>query len=327
MGRRSIWSDERVIALAARFVPAADEVWRLQNDDDPECRFFRRMVRGTDKPSPGTMQGTYVFAPGGQLLGRINSYSADATRKVMERALAKWKELPAEAKQLADPKVVQPQFRWEDSYPKDGLVLIRTARDLPRDHDPKAKKSVPYNRDAVWFSKAEARQWLPERLEVGAIGMGSRVIGSRLAQFVLVDNARGQTIPYHDKEVRDATVKTEIASIDGDLVKISIAVETRSAAKGPWLFGDNYWKPGHESPHSIATWTIGNATFDNKADHFVAFEAVGLGYHTGHTANNGRGGEAKSGPIGFVLRLAPKTWRVAPTFINVYNADWVKRPK
>jgi len=35
-----------VIAASASFAPAADEVWRLQRDDDPECRWFRAAARG-----------------------------------------------------------------------------------------------------------------------------------------------------------------------------------------------------------------------------------------------------------------------------------------
>lgn len=73
MGRRSVWSDERLIEVAARFVPAADEVWRLQRDDDPECRSFRIAVTGKIEPSRGSMQGIYVFSPAGHLLGRRNS--------------------------------------------------------------------------------------------------------------------------------------------------------------------------------------------------------------------------------------------------------------
>lgn len=326
MGRRSIWSDPKIIELAKQFVPAADEVWRLQRDDDPECRFFRRMVRGTEAASRGTMQGTYVFAPDGKLLGRINSSSADATRAVLERALREFSERPT--LKLADTSVIDAGFRWEDSYPDGGLVLMRTARDLPAPprQGPKATKSMRYNRDPVWFSKSEAGQWLPAKLERGESRLVSRTVAHRLAQFVFVDNVRGQSLPFHDSEVRSARIESEITAVDGHLVHIRIVGETRAIAKGPWLFGDNDWKPSRTYPHSMATRLLGTASFDAKKQAFETFEVVALGRRTGHTQLNGRGSKNKSNPVGFVLRLAPTTWRVAPTFINVYNADWVKHP-
>ena len=271
MGRRSVWSDEKVIALAKQFVPAADEVFRLQRDDDPECRLFRKMVRGHERASRGTMQGTYVFSPGGKLLGAINTYSADATRRVMQRALERWNALPESERKLADPDAIRPKFRWEDSFPAAGLVLRRTARDLPRDLDPSKPKAGAYNHDAVWFSKSEARAWLPTELRVGATGAASPTIARRLAQFVLVDNVRGQTLPYHTDELRTAEVRCEITAIEGARVTIAFTLHTHAVSDGPWLLGDNYWKPHRNSPHSITTRGRGKATFDTELERFVSF--------------------------------------------------------
>ena len=87
MGRRSVWSDQRVLAACASFVPAADEVWRLQRDDDPECRWFREAVRGSSDAVAGSMQGTYVITAAGDLLGRINSSSPDRVLAMLELSL------------------------------------------------------------------------------------------------------------------------------------------------------------------------------------------------------------------------------------------------
>ena len=101
-----------------------------------------------------------------------------------------------------------------------------------------------------------------------------------------------------------------------------------AVAVGPWLGGDNYWKPKREWPHSIRTALYGEARFDLERGEFVAFDMVAVGLRRGRTVMNGRGREKtrEPRPIGFVFGLAPKTLRVAPTFINVYNADWVQHP-
>ena len=282
------------------------------------------------------MQGLYVFAPSGRLLARINSLDADANRKTLETALAKWGQLEDSDKILDDRDLVAPRFRWEDSYPKRGLVLLRTARDLPQSLDPAAKKAKRYNRDSIWFSKDEARAWLPERLEVGAervceLRAGdarARKIAMRLAQLALVDNSRGQTLPYHKDEIEHLRFVSVVRRVDSGRVDIDFSLNARAVAKGPWLWGDNYWKPKRrqERPHSIATRMLGTASFDIDRARFVDFEAVALGWHRGSTVMNGRGRKPEPGPIGFVLRLARPTWRVAPTFINVYDAPWVRRP-
>ena len=58
---------------------------------------------------------------------------------------------------------------------------------------------------------------------------------------------------------------------------------------------------------------------------FTEFEMVALGEWRGSTENNARSNGPQSGPIGFVFTLAPPeaSHRVAPAFIDVYNAEWI----
>ena len=123
-GRGSVFSDERVIELAGRFAPAADEVWRLQRGSDADCRFFQRAVNSgeliTDK---GSRQGIWVIAPSGKLLARINSNNADKVLAMLARGLEAWGELPVAERRLAKDAELDPSFRWEDNHPANGLVL------------------------------------------------------------------------------------------------------------------------------------------------------------------------------------------------------------
>ncbi|MFT7536569.1 MAG: hypothetical protein ACI85K_002523 [Hyphomicrobiaceae bacterium] len=324
-GRRSVWSDQRILAMTSKFVCAADEVWRLQRDDDPECRWFRAAVRGDAEPVRGTMQGTYVITPQGRLLGRINSPNPDQVLQVLTKALAAWDSMSDAERSQATTDRPEPVHRWEDSYPAAGLVLERFARDLG--DSPLEQPRAPVNRDAVWFANNELRGWLPEA-KVGAKSDVNPDLIERLARFVLVDNVRGQTVPYARAELQGCGLRSKVLAIRGSRIDIEITGYSKATAKGPWLDDDNYWKPKREFARQLSCRIFGKATFDRDTERFISFELVATGDRQGRTTFNGR---AKDEPnsshrIGFLLRLADTSYRVAPTFINTYRAEWVVRP-
>lgn len=326
-GRRSVFSDPRVIDLAASFVPAADEVWRLQRGADADCRFFQRAINGgeliTDK---GTRQGIYVFAPSGKLLARINSNSADRVLEALRRGLELWEGLSAQERVLAPDAELDPAFRWEHSYPEEGLVLDRVARDLAGPLDPKAATTGRFNLDFVWFSSDEARSWLPEEPAVGDVHRIPGALAARLARFHLVDNARGQTLPYAAQELREAWFEVEVLAREGERVELALRGETEMVAEGPWLFGRNLWTPRGEHPRGIRTQVGGHATFDLGGQTFSAFEAIGFGRRWGRSNMNGRGRDSSPSVVGFHMQLAGSRTRVAPTFLPLYEASWVNKP-
>lgn len=325
-GRRSVWSDQRILAITTKFACAADEVWRLQRDDDPECRWFRTAVRGNAEPVRGSMQGTYVITPQGRLLGRINSANPDRVLKVLSKALAAWDSMSDTERSQAATQPPEPVHRWEDSYPASGLVLERFARDLGSNpHEP---QRAPVNRDAVWFGNKELLGWLPEA-NVGAEIDVNPALLERLARFAFVDNVRGQTLPYARAELQGCSLRSKVRGIRGARIDIEITGHSKAAARGPWLDDDNYWKPKREYPRQLSCRMFGKATFDRDTKRFTSFELVAVGERQGRTTFNGRAKEEpnSSHRIGFLLRLAAKTYRVAPTFINTYGAKWVVRPK
>ena len=325
-GRRSVWSDERIIKLTAQFAPAADEVWRLQRDDDPECTWFRTAVRGKPDAISGTMQGTYVLTATGKLLARVNSANADHVLKVLHKSLEAWNELPASERKANRDAAPRANHRWEDSYPANGLVLERFARDIS--DNPSDQPIAPINRDPVWFSEEEAQGWLPEA-RVGASTEVATHCIERLARTSFVDNVRGQTLPFIQSELRNCAMRSEVLAIRGPHIDIRIQGHIRAVADGPWRGEDNYWKPARDWPRQLSTQIFGEATFDRDSGRFTAFELVATGKRQGRTAFNGRHREAtdSSHSIGFLLRLAPPSYRIAPTFINMYDAPWVKMPK
>jgi hypothetical protein len=316
----SVWSDPRLIEIAKRFVPAADEVWRLQQGPDPECVFFQQMAEhGHYGGRPGTTrQGIYVCSPSGKFLASINSNNPDRVLAMLVRGLKAWEELPAEEKRLSPISEIKPKHRWEDSFPKGGLVLSIITRDLPADCDPSKPCATKWNQDRVWFSKGEARQWLPRQPKPGDKHPLPQELVSRLARLHLVDTVNGQTSPFSPGEVAGSQMATEVVERAGGRVKIKITGTTK---------GDSQGRGRRASANGVETRILGHATYDLDKDAFVEFQMVALGTRRGYTELNGRRRDPESGPVGFVFELAPADAPpIAPAFIRNYDVPWVSRP-
>jgi hypothetical protein len=268
---------------------------------------------------PGkTLQGIYVCTPSGAFLASINSTRADRVAEMLRRALKAWAALPAEKRPTGAGEKVEPSHRWEDSFPKDGLVLSMIARDLPTACDPRQPAEVKWNQDRIWFSRDEARQWIPKNPIKGAKHAVPASLVSRLARFHLVDTVRGQTSGFRPSDVRQSKILATVVDRTGTRVKIEISGQTRSDSKR---------RSRSDDPHGISTRILGRATYDLDRGAFVEFEVVALGRRWGRTRFNDRRRGPPSSPVGFVLRLAASDApRVAPAYIFSYDADWVKRP-
>ena len=199
-GRRSVWNDPRVVEKARNFVPATDEVWRLQRHPDRECQFFRQQVAGRRTPIGGSWQGLYIFSPSGKLLARQNTLLADKALQLMDKGLEAWRTLPEEERNPAEPELYLPDHRWELFYPGKGLVLTSTSRDFPAGMDDPQKRGR-WNRDHIWFHDSELAEWLPPKLEVGESTELPKSLALRLARFHVVDNISGQEGPFSDQDI------------------------------------------------------------------------------------------------------------------------------
>lgn len=336
-----------MIEKAKAFVASTDEVWRLQRDDDPECRFFQTAIAGRPGALGGSHQGTYVFSPSGQLLARINSLSADKILEVLDRGLAEWEKLPPKARRLEDASQVRPVHRWENSYPENGLVLLAIHRDLtddtgdartdvgrptsrptsqPADPDAETPRPQRWNRDHAWFHRTEVAGWLPESHTVGAKRSVSPTIVRRLVQFHLVDNVRGQEGPFAPADIREASLTSSIRSVGADGTTLHLELRGRTVAEsdGEWKLGDNDWKHFPNRPRSLQSDLVGQATYDVTKGRFTEFTLVAIGTAEGGSGLNGR---RDSGRLGFLFTLAPDTptHRVAPAFVDIYGASWITR--
>lgn len=331
-GRVSVFSNPKVLAAAKAFVPAADEVWRLQRGGDAECQFFQRAVNGgkliTDN---GTRQGIYVMAPSGKVLARVNSLKADAVLAMMEKGLAAWEALPEEQRKLPRQVTIQGDERWEDSRPEKGLLLERIVRDLPADATPGGARATKWNRDTLWFSQEEVQAII----DAAAAARGSEegwadvpeALAHRLASYCLVDNVYGQCIPFDRGDLLRVQLQVRETLQDGAMRGYEWRGSTLAVEDGKWILGENLWTPKTLHPHALETMIHGRAHYDTRTETFLGFELVALGRRSGFTELNSRRFRPEPGGIGFLFRMEQRQWAPAPTFLSLYDANWVKKPQ
>ncbi len=290
------------------FVPAADEVWRLQNRPGPESDLFMRSADvGHYAGVPNTRQGIYAFAPSGAFLASINSNDRAAVEGMIDRALAEWAKMPARDRYLStDPaQAVGSVQRPEDSYPEGGLVLRVVSRDLPEAKPAGDWRKHAWNLDFAWFRKEEAETLVPERPAKGARLSWPRLLAERLVRFHLVDNVRGQTSAYPEGSVERAELTAEVEKIAAGRVTLRLRGETRAV----------------QGNRGVEARLLGTAEWDSKAARFTAFELVAIGTRWGRTAYNFREEDEGRSPIGFLFSLAGEEPpdRVAPAFLHDYG--------
>ena len=192
--------------------------------------------------------------------------------------------------------------------PVERQVPTRTDRDVPRE---KAKanptraawRELAWNQDFAWFTKAEARQFVPAAAKVGNKQDLPVPLLNRITCAHLLDNVRGQTSPFDERQVKKARLSTEVMAVDGDVVSLRLEGETRTATED-----------GRQ--HGLDMRLLGKATFDLAKGRFLTFELVAVGSRWGGTQYNGRRDDTDAAPIGILFKLAEASPcdRVAPAF-------------
>ena len=306
---------------------AADEVWRLQRGSEADAVFFQRAVnRGERITDRGTRQGTWVFAASGKVLGRVNSRDPERNLVMLREALAAWQALPAEERRLPADVDLTAEHRWEHSLPADGLILSRASRELVGER-PTGERSRFWNRDVVWASADELAAWVPADLKPGSV-FSLAPLARRLAQLHLIDDVRGQGLPFAPAEVRRAELRARVASMVGGQLVLELAGHTLAEANDDWLLPEtSEWRPPKVMAHGLEARLAGRAVWNRDTKRFEAFELLALARRHGRTNFNGRGRGAEGpGRMAFHLALADPPPPVAPTFAGEYGVDWIELP-
>ena len=319
-----------MIELSKEFIPTTDEVWRLQGAQDRDAIMFQEMAnKGHYRKVGGSRQGIYICSPSGALLSSVNSLNPDVVLEIVQKGLDAWNQLPVHERKLPEDFTKDIEHRWEDSYPEGGLILKGAKADLLSDPPKFSERGDRWNMDHVWFNKSEAKKWIPKNYIKGERAECPKIIKDRLFRFHLVDNVRGQTLPFAPQEIKKSNLQVEIVEINNLELKLNITGSSLAIAKGPWLLGENDWTPDHILDHSIETNVLGSAIYNIAEENFKDFELVIIGRWNGKTQNNGRKLGPNDGHIGIVYNIADDSYtnKIAPAFVDLYNADWITQPQ
>ena len=335
IARRAVFTDARVRRLLERFVPAADEVGRLQRGQDPESLLFQEVAEqghyaGRTVPS-STRQGLYATTVDGRLLASINHNDPARVAAMLEKALAAWDALPeAERVPAGGWDGTGDLRRLEARYPEEGLVLRLSSRDLPRD----AARDLPpgsparpapdwraaaWNFDYVWLRREEARMLVPEEARVGATREVAGAVLDRLTRVSLVDNVRGQTYPAPKASLQRARLASTVTAVEGPRLTLSLEGEAHWEQAGRWPVAGN--GPPVDTRRGFEGRLRGSATWDSQAQGFVAFELLAVGLRWGGTQYNARHDDLERSPIGYLFERAGREphERVAPAAFWEYG--------
>lgn len=290
------------------FIPAADEVYRLQGGGDPECQLFEYVAaQGHYANKGGSKQGIYALAPSGKLLGSVNSTEAARVADMLRKAISAWNALPKKERLLQQDPMPYTYYidRDERFYPVGGLVLRVYMRDLPHSHLPSDWRGKAWNQDIAWFTKDEARSFIPSTLKSGDRCLVPDAIVYRIARCHLVDAVRGQTTPFSMGGVEKAHIFSTITAVKGDIVEIRLDGESRTSENGR----------GYHAK------LLGGARFDVKNDKFTTFELVAVGQRWGSTQYNYRHDDPGPSPMGVLFTLAgsSKADMLAPELFWAYG--------
>jgi hypothetical protein len=313
--------------LVKKFVPAADEVGRLQSGRDEECLLFQKVAEqghyaGRTQPS-ATRQGTYATTADGTLLVSWNNNNARVVARNLRQALEKWERMQADSRPAAEQARLDAQklSRHDRFYPEGGMVLRVHTRDLPRDPPQEGRFADSWNQDFAWFKKDEARQFVPEKLAEGESREVPRPLVERLARMHFVDNVRGQTTHFPPRAVQEAQITSRITAIEGDVVVLRLEGRTKTDHEGRWSVGGLRDMSRSSQNRGVELQLLGNARWDTKQEKFVGFEVVAAGTRWGATQYNGRSRDRDPAPFGVVLSLAGDSGaeRVAPEHFWAYG--------
>ena len=320
--RRSVWSDEAVQELAAKFVAVADEVSRLQREQEADCKFFRGFCEqghygGRTKPS-NTRQGIYAVTARGAFLASVNTRDADEVVKMLRKALAKFEALPRAERSGTAPAIDPGAIaRFERHFPTDGLVLRAYTRDVARTKETPGWRGSAWNQDHAWFRRDEVLSFVPQA-ELGARGEMPAALLQRFVRAHFTDNVRGQTFSHLPENVAAATLTATCDALDGDYQLLLLEGSVRIERHGTWA--TRGYGPPSEQDLGYACKLLGAARFDRARGVFTAFQLLAIGERHGATEFNGRQDDFGPAPMGIAFELAPADApRVAPSLQWVYG--------
>ena len=234
-GRVSAFSDREIIRMATEdFVPVTADDWYQRRRQDAEGEFFRKVANQGPRKGEGgaTRQGIYVLTADGELLSWKNAgQNADVTRDELNRALERFKKLPASrrepgAVEIGEPGKLDPAYTR--TPPPGGLIVRVHARILDHTGDEFCKGSCKTTggdasaRDFLWLTRDEVRSMAPAKTDIRFTYDVPKPVAERIVRFHLIDNTRGEPTFWDAKHVRHSKLKLTVIRATPDAIDLRL---------------------------------------------------------------------------------------------------------
>ena len=313
-----------MIDLLGRFVPVVDTPsnysgWNVKVDESKlQYRLVEQILEQTVYHQISGAQGLYVITPSGRLIAGTTRHSdPQLVLAELRKGLEAYAKMPKSERLLPrapDPRSDKLDIPAEDVQPpRDGLVLRMVTRGLPTAgiSEQDTRHTSFYKMDRVWYTKEQARAFLPPELKAGA---KTQVRGPALA--ILVRLNLGTFIQpnpaWNGEDVRNVVLNSEVTTVKDGIAELRFEGEAD-------LQSDNQYSNRKYSPKML-----GRASYDTKVQKFVTFELLAVGTHTlGDRGEDPRAPGPRSMPLGvlFTLNGTNGNDEVVPHYYRQY--DWV----
>lgn len=323
--RQFVCNDSRIIELLDRFVPVVDSPsnytgYGVQVDHSRlQYRLVDQILGQTDYRQISGAQGLYVVTPSGKLIAGTTQHSKPSrVLDEMRKGLEAYSRLPKSERLLPrapDPRTDKIETLTDDPKPpRDGLVLRMVSRGLPTPGVSEQDTRHPsfYKLDRVWFTREQARSFLPADLKAGA---KTQVRGPALNLLVRLNLGTFlQPNPaWNAEDVRQVVLNSEVTTVNGKLIEVRLNGNAE-------LRSDNRFNRRSYTPK-----LLGSASYDTQTQSFTKFELLAVGTHTvGDVGEDARvyASGPKSMPLGvlFTINGTNANDRVVPHFYRAYNS-------
>ena len=309
------WEDEGVRELVKQFLPATDEVDKLQRGSSSASRFFRKVMT-RNYSNLQTTQGTYLVTPSGELLGYGHTLEPEEMKTFLKDGLKRWHAM-SQAERLGNEASMA---KKSSKYPEDGLVLMVALHKF-YEREPRTQRElrglVEWNRDYAWFRKDEARKFLSSTPKIGEMHEVPADLINRLARYHFTDTVLAWADPYPLSKVELAQLTSTVTKIEGNIVSLRFDGAVKVWQDDLPRFGYSRSRLPRKPDRGYDAKLLGYATFDLETSRFVSFDLVAKGSHHG----GGVGAYTVPTTLGIVLSLAgdrPMD-RIEPLHIRQYG--------
>lgn len=319
ISRQVVCNDPRVRQLLTQFIPTADfpHRYRLGKEAGRSQALEYRLLQGALRESSFRntvdewfVQGMYVITPSGRLIaGGNRPLDVESTLADMRRGLENYRKLPRAQRLLPRPphpandRMLPAQ--QAPRPPASGLVLRAFGRGVgtvvASDYCP--LKPEYYAIDRIWFTREEAQEFLPPRLQPGA----KKQISGPVLQGLVRLHLKCGGPQWQQGEVKEAQLTSEVTGVQGRTVNLRLTGRVVLDANSP--YNKDKYRPD----------LVGHLTYDSGQRRFTRFELLAYGLHSVSEKYRTPGGSTNV-PYGilFTLNGSNVNDSPAPTRLHAY---------